>query len=86
MSDFVPVLTGDTANEQRDRLWSCFEVRVSTEVLAVLDGPEEENACERVAQHEQEHAQDDEEGLPHRHHHRQHQHFQSRLANRIQFT
>ena len=75
----VPILPSDDANKQSNGLWSSLEVCMSSKVLAVLDRAKEEHASKSIAQHEQEHAQYDEEGFQHRHHHRQHQHFQASL-------
>jgi len=77
--DLVPVLAGDDAQEEEEGGERGAEVGVAAQVVARLDGAEEEDADERVHEHQQAHAADDEEALEEGVGDRLHQHFQCRL-------
>ena len=51
----------------------------------MLDTSKQYNTGKGIAEHEHEHAADDEEGFHHRHHYGQHQHLQCGLKKSKQF-
>lgn len=74
--DFVPIFAGDDPEQHRHARDRRAEVRAPSDLLAMLDGPEQNRSGERVEKHQQEHPEDDEERLADGHGDGQNQHFE----------